>query len=181
MSSSSSAWSAFTLSSCSRSSRSSPSSPHSSPLPDPLQLLCVFCAGALSVVRGGGGSGRAVCCAFALSAALGSWVGLLLGSLLLCGAPLSRVASACESSHAHVQIARAETALNRVETSETRELSVCYLCAICVLSVCYLRIALSSDSQSYLDSYQNSYFSRECTPSAHSTRNDDARIVAQWV
>mmetsp|Transcript_45077 Transcript_45077/g.133198 ORF Transcript_45077/g.133198 Transcript_45077/m.133198 type:complete len:213 (+) Transcript_45077:353-991(+) len=57
LSSSSSAWSAFTLSSCSRSSRSSPSSPHSSPLPDPLQLLCVFCAGALSVVRGGGGFG----------------------------------------------------------------------------------------------------------------------------
>ena len=91
-------------------------------------------------------------------------MGLLLGSLLLCGAPLSRVASACESSHAHVQIARAETALNRVETSETRELSVCYLCAICVLSVCYLRIALSSDSQSYLDSYLNSYLSRECGP-----------------
>ena len=31
-----------------------------------------------------------------------------------------------------------------------------------MLSVCYLRIELSSDSQCYLDSYQNSYFSREC-------------------
>ena len=39
---------------------------------------------------------------------------------------------------------------------------MCYLCAICVLSVCYLRIALSSDSQSYLDSYLDSYLSREC-------------------
>ena len=45
---------------------------------------------------------------------------------------------------------------------------MCYLCAICVLSVCYPRIELSSDSPCYLDSYLDSYFSRQCC------------AIAQW-
>ena len=163
-----------------RSSRSSGSSGSSllaplAPLLPPLLLLfcCALCCSVVAV-RSHVGRG----CAFMGRA----WVGPLRSRCSALSAPLSVLRSRCSALSfvaplaAYVQIpstCACETALSGAILS--------YLCAICMLSVCYPRIEPSSDSPCYLDSYPNSYFSRQCGEGDEAERHALAALRGEGV